>query len=57
MKDTKELREKKVKEALAINSLDAKEPTEECMKLLEDYVEGRSTIEENKAKIIEKYTK
>ncbi|MEG2110387.1 MAG: hypothetical protein RRY19_11430 [Clostridium sp.] len=53
----RDLREKKVEEALAINSLDAKNPTKECMELLNDYVEGKSTIEENKAKIIERYTK
>ena len=57
IEEVKELRKKKVKEALSINSLDAKNPTEECMQLLNDYVEGKSTIEENKEKIIEGYTK
>ena len=42
IEEVKELRKKKVKEALSINSLDAKNPTEECMQLLNDYVEGKS---------------
>ena len=52
-----DLRRRKVEEALAINSLGAKEPTKECMELFNDYIEGKSTIEENKAKIVERYTK
>lgn len=38
---------KRVSEALAINSLDAAEPSERCMELLQSYIEGKSTIEEN----------
>ena len=52
-----DFRRRKVEEALAVNSLGAKEPTKECTELFNDYVEGKSTIEENKAKIIERYTK
>ena len=52
-----DLRRRKVEEALAINSLGAKEPTKECMELFNDYIEGKSTIEENKGKIVERYTK
>lgn len=52
---TRQEREKRVSEALAINSLDAAEPSEECMELLEDYMDGSRTIEENKESIINRY--
>lgn len=41
-------REKRVLEALAINSLDAVDPSERCMELLQSYSEGKSTIEERR---------
>lgn len=40
-------REKRVSEALTINSLDGTDPSERCMELLQSYIEGKSTIEEN----------
>lgn len=48
-------REKRVAEALAINSLDGMDPSERGMELLKSYIEGKSTIEENKESIIEHY--
>lgn len=44
---TRQEREKRVSEALAINYLDVTDPSERCMKLLQSYIEGKSTIEEN----------
>lgn len=44
---TMQEREKRVSEALAINSLDGTDLSERCMKLLQSYIEGKSTIEEN----------
>lgn len=44
---TMQEREKRVLEALAINSLDGTDLSERCMKLLQSYIEGKSTIEEN----------
>lgn len=48
-------RSKAVREALAINSLDAGEPSNELMRLLQNYIDGYSTIEENKKIIIKRY--
>lgn len=56
MKESREEREKNVKFALAISSLGGKEPSEEGMKLIQDYIEGRSTIEENIEKLKALYT-
>lgn len=44
---TMQEREKRVLEALAINSLDGTDLSERCMKLLQSYIEGKSMIEEN----------
>lgn len=44
---TMQEREKRVSEALAINSLDGTDLSERFMKLLQSYIEGKSTIEEN----------
>lgn len=44
---TMQEREKRVSEALAISSLDGTDLSERCMKLLQSYIEGKSTIEEN----------
>ncbi|MDU6274078.1 MAG: hypothetical protein E7K67_00495 [Peptostreptococcaceae bacterium] len=44
---TMQEREKRVSEALAINSLDGTDLSERCMKLLQSYIEGKSMIEEN----------
>lgn len=52
---SREIRAKKVKEALAISSVDAPDPSDECVELLQSYIEGKSTIEENKKIIINKY--
>ena len=48
-------RAKKVREALSINSLDAGEPSDECMRLLQLYIDGKNTIEENKENILTYY--
>ncbi|MGL4911792.1 MAG: hypothetical protein ACRC3Y_05095 [Romboutsia sp.] len=52
---SRKTRYKNVKEALAINSLDGAEPSEECLRLLQLYIDGNSTIEENKERIINRY--
>ena len=48
-------RAKQVNEALAMNSLDAVEPSVECMELLQLYIDGKSSIDENKKNIINNY--
>ena len=53
---TKEERQKRINEALAISTLDAKPPTEEDMKLFQRYIEGELELEEIQKILIEKYT-
>lgn len=43
---TKVIREKIVKDALAISTMDAAEPTEKTMKLVQKYIDGEKEISE-----------
>ena len=52
---SKSQKEKKVKSALAINSLDAIKPSKECMKMLDNYINGTAKVEDNIKKLTEKY--
>lgn len=52
---TREEREKIIKGALAISSLDAGDPIEEDMKLYEKYIDGEIELAEIKKMLIEKY--
>ncbi|WP_454052471.1 antitoxin VbhA family protein [Clostridium sp. Marseille-Q7071] len=54
-KNERKERLKKVRSAIAINSLDGVEPSEECKEMLEDYIKGKTEIEDNIKKLIEKY--
>lgn len=51
----REIRRKKVNDALAINSLGGTEPSDFAKELLEKYVEGELKAEEVTEKVIEKY--
>lgn len=51
----KEERIKKANSAIAINSLDSIPPSKECNEMLQDYIDGKTTVEENIKKLIEKY--
>ena len=54
---TKEEREDLVNKALAISLSDAKYPSQEVMKLANEYIEGKIELEEIQNYIIEKSTK
>lgn len=43
---TKVIREKIVNDALAISTLDASEPTQETMNLVQEYIDGKKEISE-----------
>ena len=47
----REDRIKKVDFALAINALDGAEPSKKGMELLQNYIDGKDTIEENIEKL------
>lgn len=56
IKDTTKVeREKIVNEALAISTLDADEPTEDTMFLVNQYIEGKMEISEILEKTLERY--
>lgn len=56
---TKVIREKIVNDALAISTLDASEPTQETMNLVQEYIDGKKEISEiledtiNRYKVVE----
>jgi hypothetical protein len=52
---TKLQREKYVSDAIALSTLDAPEPSEETMKLMHEYIDGRCEISEVLKLTIERY--
>ncbi len=52
---TKLQREKYVSDAIALSTLDAPEPSEDTMKLMRDYVDGKREISEVLQMTIERY--
>ncbi|GHU81193.1 hypothetical protein FACS1894191_7860 [Clostridia bacterium] len=52
---TKLQREKYVDEALALSTLDAPRPTDETIKLVQDYVDGKREIDEVRRMTVERY--
>ena len=52
---TKVIREKIVNDALAISTLDASEPTQETMNLVQEYIDGKKEISEILEDIINRY--
>lgn len=52
---TKVQREKITKDALSISMLDAKEPTDETMKLVKSYVDGKKEISDILRATINRY--
>lgn len=48
---SKKEREKNVEFALAINDIDGAEPSKEGIELLQNYIDGKDTIEENIEKL------
>jgi len=53
---TKVQREKIANEALGISTLDAAEPSEETMALMDEYIDGKMELEEVLEKTIQRYT-
>lgn len=53
---TREERSKRISDALAISTLDAKEPLKEDMELYQKYIDGEMELDEVKEKLISKYT-
>ena len=54
-KTTKVQREKIVREALGLSTLDAAPPSEEAMALAQEYIDGKSEISEIKERIVAYY--
>lgn len=52
---TKVIREKIVNDALAISTLDASEPTQETMNLVQEYIDGKKEISEILEDAINRY--
>ena len=52
---TKVIREKIVNDALAISTLDASEPTQETMNLVQEYIDGKKEISEIVEDTINRY--
>jgi hypothetical protein len=52
---TKVIREKIVNDALAISTLDASEPTQETMNLVQEYIDGKKEISEILEDTINRY--
>ena len=52
---TKVIREKIVNDALAISTLDASEPTQETMNLVQGYIDGKKEISEILEDTINRY--
>lgn len=53
---TKEERQKRLNDALAISTLDCKEPEPKAMELYQKYIDGEMELDEIKDKLIEMYT-
>ena len=54
---TREEREKRVKDAMALSSLGGTSPTEECKALFNKYIDGVMELEEIKEDILAQYKK
>jgi len=52
---TKLQREKYVSDAIALSTLDAKEPSERAMSLMQEYIEGRCELVDARNRIVEYY--
>ena len=52
---TREEREKRVKDAMALASLGGSSPTEECKALFDKYINGEMELEEIEEAILAKY--
>lgn len=53
----KEKRRKEIEEGLSLNALDGTPPSPEAMKIYDEYIEGKLTFKEMKAKLIARYKK
>lgn len=53
---TKEERQKRINDAIAISMLGAKSPSKEAMELYQKYIDGEMELDEIKDKLIEMYT-
>lgn len=53
----KEKRRKEIEDGLALNALDGTTPSPEAMKIYNEYIEGKLTFIEMKAKLIARYIK
>lgn len=54
---TREQREKIVKDAIALSTLDALPPTDDCMELVQLYIDGKLEMSEICAIMINRYKK
>ncbi len=54
---TREQREKIVKDAIALSTLDALPPTDECMELVQLYIDGKLELSEITTIMISRYKK
>ncbi len=54
---TREQREKIIKDAIALSTLDALPPTDDCMEFMQLYIEGKLEISEILAILINRYEK
>ena len=52
---TREERQKRINDAIAISMLGAKAPSEEAMELYQKYIDGEMELDEVKEVLIEKY--
>ena len=53
---TKLQREKYVSDAIALSTLDAPEPSEVAMSLMQEYIDGKCEISDARKRIIEHYS-
>lgn len=54
---TREQREKIIKDAIALSTLDALPPTDECMELVQFYIDGKLELSEITTIMISRYEK
>ena len=54
---TREQREKIIKDAIALSTLDALPPTDECMELMQLYIDGKLEVSEILTILITRYEK
>jgi len=52
---TKLQREKYVSDAIALSTLDAKEPSEKAMSLMQEYIDGQCELADARNRIVEYY--